>query len=111
MSHKGNTRNIRRTDSRTMSDRLATIGMSTWRSAGRSLQLVRQLVQLGPAGHEAGQLLAVDLALGERPQAPAPVEQQEPVPDGERVVRVVGDQDDAHPAVARLRDVAQHDAG
>src|SRR3954447_19437115 len=80
-------------------------------SGRRSLQLVGELVELGPAGHEPRDLLLRDLALGEVAEAAAPAEQEEPVGHREGVVRVVGDEDDADAAVARLRDVAQDDAG
>ena len=51
-----------------------------------------------------------DLALAPVAHQPAAVEDHEAVADRVGVVRVVGDEDDAEPAVARLRDVAQHDA-
>src|SRR3712207_7040830 len=50
--------------------------------------------ELVPTGHHRGELLAGDLALAEVPHAAAAVEQQEPVTDRVRVVRVVGDEHD-----------------
>src|SRR3712207_4960158 len=67
--------------------------------------------ELVPTGHHRGELLAGDLALAEVPHAAAAVEQQEPVTDRVRVVRVVGDEHDADALVAGLRDVAEHHAG
>src|SRR5580704_3140979 len=60
-----------------------------------AFQLVGQLLQFGAAGHQAGQLVPGDLALLEVAEGFTPIEQQEPVPDGVGVVRVVGDEDDA----------------
>src|SRR4051812_45713269 len=111
MSHKDNTRNNGRAQARTTGDRLTTVGMSTFSSAARALQLVRELIQLRSPGHQAGEFVAGDLALGQVAQTPTPVEHQETVADRIGVVRVVGDEDDAHPAVARLGDVPKDDAG
>src|SRR3712207_8406512 len=63
---------------------------------------VRELVELGATGHGLHELVARDLAA--RPvahQAPA-VEHHEAVADGIRVMRIVGDEDHAQPALARL---------
>src|SRR5664280_4426 len=76
-----------------------------------ALKLVGQGVELGATGHLPGQFLDGDVFLLRLPQAPTPFEDQEAVTDRIGVVRVVCDEDDAQPAVPRLRDVAQHDPG
>ena len=52
----------------------------------------------------------VDLALRVVADHPAAVEEHEAVADREGVVRVVGDEDHADAALARLEDVLEHDA-
>src|SRR5438046_2769218 len=74
------------------------------------LQLVLELGELTTAGHQAHELLPVDLTLPERAEALPAVQDDEPVADRIRVVRVVRDEDHGHPAVARLEDVLQDDA-
>src|SRR3954471_3196980 len=74
------------------------------------LELVLELGELAPTGHEAHELLAVDLALAERAEALAPVQDDEAVADRVRVVRVVRDEDHRDAAVARLKDVLEDDA-
>src|SRR4051794_5316743 len=73
-------------------------------------ELVLQLDELAPARHQPRQLLEVDLRLLVRPEARAAVQDHEPVPHRIGVVRVVRDEDDGHPAFARLQDVLEHDA-
>src|SRR2546430_10394790 len=51
------------------------------------LQLVAELLQLGTAGHQTGQLVAGDRVLLGVPEDPAPLEGQEPVADRERRAR------------------------
>src|SRR4051794_8866696 len=74
------------------------------------LELVLELGELAAAGHQAHELLAVDLALAERAEALAGFQDHEAVPGGVRVWGVVGDKDPRHAAVARLQDVLQDDA-
>src|SRR5918995_1048635 len=65
----------------------------------------------GAAGHHLHELVAADAALVPRAHHPAAVEDHEAVADRPGVMRVVGDEDDAEPTVARLHDVAQDDPG
>jgi hypothetical protein len=78
--------------------------------APTGLQLVAERLQLRAAGHHGRQLVAGDLALREVAEAAAALEQHEPVADGIGVVRVVGDEHDAEPALAGLDDVLEHHA-
>ena len=77
----------------------------------RAFQLVGQLLQLGAAGHQAGELVPGDLVLLVVADGRAAVQQQEPVAHRVGVVRVVGDEDDAQAAFAGLDDVLQHHPG
>src|SRR3954471_7352089 len=74
------------------------------------LELVLELGELAAAGHQAHQLLPVDLALAERPEALAAIQDHEAVADRVGMVRVVGDEDHGDAAVSRLQDVLQDDA-
>src|SRR4051794_16178862 len=76
-----------------------------------TLQLVAEFVQFGAAGHQAGELVAGDLALGVVADAAAAVQDEEAVADRVGVVWVVADEDDAEPAIPGLDDVAEYDAG
>ena len=78
---------------------------------GRLLELVRELVELRAAGHHLHELVAADLTAVPLAEQLAPVQHDEAVAHRVGVVRVVGDEDHPHPALARLRDVAQHDPG
>src|SRR5689334_17654010 len=75
------------------------------------LEFVAEFFQFGAAGHQGGEFVAGDLALGVVAEAAAAFGEQEPVADRVGVVRVVGDEDDAEAAFTGLDDVAQHDAG
>ncbi|MCY1224178.1 hypothetical protein D9M72_363240 [compost metagenome] len=74
-------------------------------------EFVGEFGELSTAGHLGGELVEGDVLLFVVADRLAALEQQEPVTDGEGVVRVVGDEDDAQAAVAGLQDVAQHHAG
>src|SRR4029453_8429180 len=74
------------------------------------LELVLELGQLATAGHQAHELLPVDLRLVVRSEALAAVEDHEAVADRIRVMRVVGDEDHRDSALAGLEDVLQDDA-
>ena len=69
-----------------------------------------QRLELGTTRHGLDQLLAGDRLALELVGHPAAVEQVEAVADHVRVVRVVGDEHDRDPALARLEDVLQDDA-
>src|SRR3954452_23235273 len=73
--------------------------------------LMSELFELRPARHGLHERVAGDLVAGPVAHQPAPVEDDEAVADREGVMRVVGDEDHAEPALARLDDVLQHDAG
>src|SRR5690606_21233846 len=62
-------------------------------------------------GHLGGQLFDRDFRLRVVPDGAAAFQQQERVPYRIRVMRVVRNEDDTQPAIARLEDVAQHHAG
>ena len=74
-------------------------------------QLMAERLELGATGHHLHQLLQGHLGLGEVAHAASATQQHEPVTHRVGVVRVVGDEDDAEAAVARLGDVLQHHAG
>src|SRR5919201_5988836 len=80
-------------------------------AARQRLELVLELGELGAAGHQADELLLVDLALGVRPEGLAAVQDHEAVAGGVGVVRVVRDEDDAGAVLARAHDVPQNDPG
>src|SRR3954469_21619120 len=74
-----------------------------------ALQLVLERVELRAARHLLDELVARDLALAPVAPPPPAIEDHEAIADRIRVMRIVGDEDHAEPAVARLGDVAQHD--
>src|SRR3954454_1187309 len=80
------------------------------RSSQLALQLMLERVELGAAGHLLDELVARDLALAPVAHQPLAIEDHEAIADRIGVMRVVGDEDHAAAAVARLRHVAQHDA-
>src|SRR5882672_6961543 len=73
------------------------------------LELVLELRQFLAAGHQAHELLPVDLGLLECAEALATVQDHEAVADWVRVMRVVGDEDDCDAPFARLQDVLEDD--
>src|SRR6478752_4473583 len=75
------------------------------------LQLVRELGELVTAGHLAGQLVETHVGALLVEHGLAELEDDEVVADEVRVVRVVGDEDDAEAGVAGRSRVLQHHAG
>src|SRR5919201_6359628 len=78
-------------------------------AARQRLELVLELGELGAAGHQADELLLVDLTLRVRPEGLSPVQDHEAVAHRVRVVRVVADEDDTGAVLAGAHDVAEHD--
>ena len=75
--------------------------------AAELLEFVGEFGKFRAAGHLGRELVQGDVLLVVVTDRLAALEQQEPVPDGERVVRVVGDEDDPESPVPCLQDVAQ----
>src|SRR5947209_11812655 len=77
---------------------------------GTALELMAECFELRSAGHQTGQYLARNGALGAVGDHPSAVEHDEVVAHWVGVVRIVSDEEYAHEAIARLHDIPQHHA-
>src|SRR3990172_1737757 len=75
---------------------------------GCAFQFLGERLELGAPGHQPDQLVTVHLTLAVVAHRPAPVEDEETIPDRKGVVGVVGDEDHPQAAFSRLDDVLEH---